>query len=94
MKSLTGFGVLLVVVAAFALGSAANAAKSTSVKGYTKKDGTYVAPHKKTTPDSTKLNNYSSKGNFNPSTGKEGKVDPYKPSEANPMGSPNNSVRK
>ncbi len=61
--------------------STASGAKSTSVEhvsGYTTKRGTYVAPHDKTTPDSTKLNNWSTKGNVNPETGKKGTVDPYK----------------
>lgn len=51
----------------------ADAASSHSVKGYTKKDGTYVQPYKKTNPDQIRRNNYSSEGNFNPSTGKSGK---------------------
>lgn len=46
------------------------------VKGYVKKDGTYVAPHYRSAPNSTKLDNYSTKGNTNPYTGKEGTVDP------------------
>lgn len=45
---------------------------TTSVRGYTKKDGTRVAPHKRTTPDKSKSNNWSSKGNSNPYTGKPG----------------------
>ena len=45
--------------------------------GYVKKDGTYVAPHYQTAPDSTKVNNWSSKPNVNPYTGKEGTKDPY-----------------
>jgi len=48
------------------------------VRGYTKKSGTYVAPHNKTSPDKSKLNNYGTKGNYNPYTGKEGTKDPYK----------------
>lgn len=52
-----------------------------SVKGYTKKDGTYVAPHHKSSPNSRKDDNYSSKGNVNPYTGKKGYVDPYKSTE-------------
>lgn len=52
---------------------------SHSVRGYTKKDGTYVAPHRKTNPDQTKRNNYSSQGNVNPNTGREGTKDPDKP---------------
>ena len=52
---------------------------SHTVKGYTKKNGTYVAAHRKTGPDKSKANNYSSKGNVNPNTGKEGTKDPSKP---------------
>jgi len=47
------------------------------VHGYTRKDGTYVAPHYRSDPDSSKLNNWSTKGNTNPYTGKEGTKDPY-----------------
>ncbi len=49
------------------------ATSSHSVKGYTKKDGTYVQPHKQTNPDQLRRNNYSSDGNYNPNTGKQGK---------------------
>lgn len=42
------------------------------VSGYTKRDGTYVAPHEKSTPDHTKNNNWDTKGNYNPYTGKAG----------------------
>ncbi|HEY4249290.1 MAG TPA: hypothetical protein VGM64_20880 [Lacunisphaera sp.] len=51
-------------------------AKSSSgivhVRGYTKKDGTYVAPHDRTAPNHTKNDNWSTKGNVNPETGKAG----------------------
>lgn len=46
----------------------------TRVSGYTTKRGTYVAPHYRSSPDRTKYNNYSSKGNYNPYTGKKGSV--------------------
>lgn len=48
------------------------AQSSNSVRGYTKKDGTYVAPHQRTNPDKSKSNNWSTKGNTNPYTGKPG----------------------
>ena len=48
-----------------------------AVKAYVKKDGTYVAPAMATNPNPTKLDNYSTKGNVNPYTAKEGTVDPY-----------------
>lgn len=42
------------------------------VRGYYKKDGTYVAPHYRSSPNQYKYDNYSSKGNTNPYTGKRG----------------------
>ena len=43
-----------------------------SVSGYTRSNGTYVPPSHATNQDSTKNNNYSTKGNVNPYTGKYG----------------------
>jgi len=57
---------------AHASGSGAKS-QSTTVRGYTTKKGKHVARHHRTTPDSSKRNNYSSKGNVNPHTGKPGK---------------------
>jgi hypothetical protein len=45
---------------------------STNVKGHVTKKGSYVAPHKRSTPDKSKANNWSAKGNTNPYTGKRG----------------------
>lgn len=45
---------------------------STRVNGYVKKDGTYVAPHSKSTPDKKFENNWTTKGNDNPTTGASG----------------------
>ncbi len=42
------------------------------VSGYTKKNGTVVQPHYRSAPDGTKANNWSTKGNVNPYTGKAG----------------------
>lgn len=47
-------------------------AKSSGVRGYAKKNGTYVKPHWKSSSNSTKLDNYSNKGNANPFNGKKG----------------------
>lgn len=52
-------------------------AKDVYVKGYTKKDGTYVQPHYRSAPDGTPYNNWSTKGNANPYTGQPGYKDPY-----------------
>lgn len=45
---------------------------STSVEGYTRRDGSYVAPHQRSMPDASTNNNWSTKGNLNPYTGKAG----------------------
>ena len=42
------------------------------VGGYTKSNGTYVAPYYRTEANNTKYDNYSTKGNYNPYTGKWG----------------------
>ena len=43
-----------------------------AVRGYVKKDGVYVAPSRATNPNRTQRDNYSSKPNVNPHTGKRG----------------------
>lgn len=40
------------------------------VRGYTRKDGTYVQPHYRSNPDGNPYNNWSFPGNTNPYTGK------------------------
>lgn len=42
------------------------------VSGYFRKDGTYVPPHKRTAPDASVDNNWTTVGNVNPYTGKPG----------------------
>jgi hypothetical protein len=42
------------------------------VKGYYRKDGTYVPPHYRSSPDDNFSNNWSTYGNRNPYTGKLG----------------------
>lgn len=42
------------------------------VRGYYRKNGTYVAPHYRSSPNQTKSDNWSTKGNINPYTGKPG----------------------
>lgn len=48
------------------------------VGGYIKRDGTVVNPYNRTMPDNTRVNNYSSQGNYNPYTLKSGTVNPYR----------------
>lgn len=73
----------LLVVMVFAFGfvafSGSAEAYSYKVKGYYKKSsGTYVQPHYKTSSDRSRLNNYSTRGNYNPYTGKKGYTSPYR----------------
>jgi hypothetical protein len=42
------------------------------VRGYTRQDGTYVAPYVRSNPNSTSSDNYSTRGNSNPYTGERG----------------------
>lgn len=55
------------------------------VNGYVNKNGTYVAPHYRSSPNGTTLDNYSTKGNVNPYTGQAGTKNPYSsyPSNSN-----------
>ncbi len=42
------------------------------VRGYFRRNGTYVQPHYRTYPNKYKFDNWSSWGNYNPLTGKRG----------------------
>jgi hypothetical protein len=48
---------------------------SVHVKGYYRKDGTYVQPHYRSAPDGNFNNNWITKGNVNPYTGEAGTKD-------------------
>lgn len=45
------------------------------VDGYSRRDGTYIEPHYRTKSDDTLDNNYGTRGNENPWTGKRGTGD-------------------
>ncbi|MEX1026574.1 MAG: hypothetical protein WD049_01005 [Candidatus Paceibacterota bacterium] len=62
--------VVLLLLAVGLLGSVAEA--QVRVRGYTRKDGTYVKPHFRSRPDGNFENNWSRAGNRNPYTGKIG----------------------
>jgi hypothetical protein len=86
MKKLTNFSIILAVCLGLAIPSEAGrrggskrssgygytSSSSLKVKGYTKKNGTYVQPHRRTSSNSSTNDNWSTKGNFNPYTGKKG----------------------
>ena len=42
------------------------------VSGYERKDGTYVAPYERTKANNTSDDNFGTRGNYNPYTGKTG----------------------
>lgn len=64
-------------------------ARQVKVRGYFKQNGTYVAPHIRTSPDRSIWNNYSTKGNFNPYSGQQGTVNPYRMPRLRPYGNLN-----
>lgn len=67
----------IVMAVTVALLFSAGASAQVHVKGYVTKNGTYVAPYTRSSPNSTTLDNYSTKGNINPYTGKVGTKVPY-----------------
>jgi hypothetical protein len=77
--------VFMTILAALVCASAL-AAGSHAKRGYIKKDGAYVAPSHATNPNGGKADNYSSKGNANPYTGKQGTKNPNAPAKK-PKGS-------
>ncbi len=66
----------LTVLAACILVPFISADAQVSVRGYYRKDGTYVRPHMRSSPNSTTLDNYSTRGNINPYTGQPGTRSP------------------
>ncbi|MEI6300644.1 MAG: hypothetical protein WCR74_04325 [Betaproteobacteria bacterium] len=54
------------------------AADDHAVKGHVTKSGTYVAPTRAKNPNATQRDNYGSKPNLNPATGKQGTRTPKK----------------
>jgi len=63
---------IFAIIATLALFATLCYAGDVSVKGYYRKDGTYVAPYHRSSPDTTVRNNYDYKGNTNPYTGETG----------------------
>ena len=67
---------LLSILTLFGSFDNADAGGTVSVRGYTTSRGTYVAPHYRTSPNSTRIDNWSTRGNVNPFTGKSGTKSP------------------
>ena len=66
----------LTLVIALLLATPLWSQRSVRVRGYIRRDGTYVAPHYRSAPDRSFYNNWSTKGNTNPDTGKRGTKTP------------------
>lgn len=61
-----------IVFAIAALAFCTAALADETVRGYTRRDGTVVAPYHRTEPNQYRHDNYSSQGNTNPYTGRQG----------------------
>lgn len=70
MKKTTAL--LTIVVMLLALWATFALAGDVHVRGYQRQDGTYVQEHMRSAPDSTRDNNFSTRGNTNPYTGEAG----------------------
>ena len=71
--------ILLTCLLFLGVGFVNSAQARVSVKGHTRHStGTYVMPHYRTSPNSSRIDNWSTKGNYNPYTGKKGYVNPWK----------------
>lgn len=64
--------IVLVLSSAILLTSLGVACADVYVRGYYRRNGTYIAPHYRSDPDGTIWNNWSTYGNINPYTGRRG----------------------
>ncbi len=80
---------ILILATAVSVSGAAAAQYSApvTVRGHTTREGVYVPPHVRTAPNDTRTDNWSSKPNVNPYTGKAGTADPYAPKPYKPYSS-------
>lgn len=68
---------ILILILIFLLANVTIAIADTYVRGYTRRDGTYVNGYYRSSPNHTRLDNYSTRGNYNPYTGRPGTINPY-----------------
>ena len=72
MKKFLSIVIGLLLGLSVLFGTASPALAKVKVKGYYRKNSTYVQPYYRTNPDKKKWNNWSSQGNYNPYSGKKG----------------------
>ncbi len=76
-KLIASTAFLFLFIALFYFSNPAEAA--TRTRGYYKPStGTYVQPYYRSSSNSSRWDNYSTRGNYNPYTGKKGYISPYK----------------
>lgn len=75
---------LSVVLLVPTIATGATAQSSVNVRGHTTREGVYVPPHVRTAPNETRTDNWSSRPNVNPYTGKAGTAEPYAPKPYKP----------
>lgn len=66
------FRMFLVVAVLISFGASISEAKTVRVRDSFTKTGKYRPVHERTSPNKTKADNWSTKGNVNPNTGKMG----------------------
>ena len=84
----------ILVVVAFLLTGFSICFADVWVDGYYRSDGTYVKGHWRSDPDGDPSNNWSTKGNENPYTGKKGYKNPYRSSDPYNPYAPKRSRRR
>ncbi len=72
------------VCATLSTSAAAQYKAPVRVQGHVTRGGVYVPPHVRTAPNQTRTDNWSSRPNVNPYTGKAGTADPYAPKPYKP----------
>lgn len=78
MKKVFSFVVAIALVFTFAVSVVTPAeAYSYRVRGYTRSNGTYVQSYYRTSPNYTKWDNYSTRGNYNLYSGRYGTKNPW-----------------
>lgn len=81
-KAVIAAAYVLFAVSAFAQsgyggGSYGQNNESHYTRGHYRRNGTYVEGHRSSNPNNTTSDNWSTKGNYNPYTGKQGTRNPY-----------------
>lgn len=77
-KFLSVLLVMAILIGTIGFATVSNVDAAQRVRGYYRKNGTYVQPYFRSDRNSSKWDNYSTKGNINPFTGKRGTKNIYK----------------